>query len=78
LAQVFTVLRIHSAAPITQKASASLFCPPLPAPTGAIIEVHNEQELWEAANSSPAPAAVHDLHVIQASLDAGQLSLVFQ
>jgi hypothetical protein len=37
----------------TEAAPTSLFCPPLPAPTGSIIEVHSEQELWDAANTAP-------------------------
>jgi hypothetical protein len=35
-----------------EAASATPFCPPLPAPTGATIEVNNEQELWNAANTA--------------------------
>jgi hypothetical protein len=42
--------RAYSVATAAQKASAGIFCPPLPAPAGATIEVHNEQELWDAAN----------------------------
>jgi hypothetical protein len=52
LAQGLPPQRAHFAALTTQKAYASVFCPPLPGAAGATIEVHNEQDLWEAANSA--------------------------
>jgi hypothetical protein len=45
-------LRAINTPPIATIASTSPFCPPLPAPSGPTIEVHNEQELWNTANTA--------------------------
>jgi hypothetical protein len=50
--------RAQSASPIAPAAPAGIYCPPLPAATGATIEVHNEQELWNAANNAASGTTI--------------------
>jgi hypothetical protein len=58
LAQGRSFPQSQSASNKLAMASASNFCPPLPAPTGSIIDVHNEQELWDAANNAASGTTI--------------------